>query len=44
MHFESEGMSLDKVVPHLKLFPTIFYLQFLEQGKTHFRSVKFGEF
>jgi hypothetical protein len=33
-------MSSDKVVPHLKLFPAIFYFQFLEQGKTHFESAK----
>jgi hypothetical protein len=40
MHFESEKNSLRKVVPHLKLFPTIFYFQFLEHGKIPFGSVK----
>jgi hypothetical protein len=29
-------MPINKVVPHLKLFPTIFYYQFLEQGKAPF--------
>jgi hypothetical protein len=37
-------MYLDKVVPHLNLFPTIFYFQFLEHGNTPFGSVKFREF
>jgi hypothetical protein len=31
-----------KVVPYLKLFLSIFYLEILEQGKAPFGSVKFG--
>jgi hypothetical protein len=31
-----------KVVPYPKLFLSIFYLKFLEQGKAPFGSVKFG--
>jgi hypothetical protein len=41
IYFKSEENSLRKVIPHLKLFPTIFYLQFLEQVKIPFELAKF---
>jgi hypothetical protein len=40
--FESGKFSIRRVVPYLKLFPSIFYLKFLEQGKTPFYWSKFG--
>jgi hypothetical protein len=36
IHSESEEISIRKVVPHLKPFPTIFYFNFSEPGKVLF--------
>jgi hypothetical protein len=35
-YFESGKNSIRKVVPYLKFFPSIFYLEFLEAGKSPF--------
>jgi hypothetical protein len=40
IHFESEDVSIRKVVPYLKQFLAIFYFNFLEHGKVPFESVK----
>jgi hypothetical protein len=43
--FESGKVSIRRVVPYLKLFPLIIYLEFLEQGTTFVLSVKiWGKF
>jgi hypothetical protein len=43
--FEYGEVSIRRVVPYLKLFPSIFYLKFLEHGKAPFLSVKvWGKF
>jgi hypothetical protein len=45
LHFESGEISIRIVVPYHKLFPSIFYLEFFEQGKAPFGSIKvFGKF
>jgi hypothetical protein len=36
MYFESEEVTIEKVVPYFKIFKYIFYLKFLEQGKSIF--------
>jgi hypothetical protein len=35
-YFESVEISIRKVVPYPKLFLSIFYLEFLEPGKSNF--------
>jgi hypothetical protein len=38
IHFENEEVSMEKVVPLLKTFKTIFYFKIFNQGKVLFGS------
>jgi hypothetical protein len=43
IYFESEEVSISKVVPYLKYFSVIFYFKFLNTGRYILNQSKFGE-